>query len=239
MDTSSLNIHATEMHNSVHDHHANIDNNINISKPHHRERVLVYSTVGTPDYIAPEVLMQRGYSKECDWWSLGVIMYECIVGYTPFYAEEPVQTCKKILRWQQHLEIPKEVERRVSASCLELLLRFLTDHTRRIGKEGADEIQRHAWFQGLPWEHLRDLPAPYIPQQSDSMTEILREICDTDTRLPRYNDLLSQLTSNFDKFKDDGTLWNNTKAIVRKDKDNQFIGYTYKRKKVIDTIIVL
>merc|ERR550537_1054753 len=71
----------------------------------HRDRKLAYSTVGTPDYIAPEVLMQKGYGKECDWWSLGVIMYECLVGYTPFYADEPVLTCRKILRWQQNLEI--------------------------------------------------------------------------------------------------------------------------------------
>jgi serine/threonine protein kinase len=59
--------------------------------------------------VAVQVLMQKGYGKECDWWSLGVIMYECLVGYTPFYADEPVMTCRKILRWQQHLDIPAEV----------------------------------------------------------------------------------------------------------------------------------
>jgi serine/threonine protein kinase len=70
-----------------------------------------YSTVGTPDYITPEVLALQngasGYSYTCavDWWSLGVIMYECLVGYTPFYADNPVTTCRKILKWRQTLEV--------------------------------------------------------------------------------------------------------------------------------------
>lgn len=51
-----------------------------------------YSTVGTPDYIAPEVFMQRGYGQECDWWSLGAIMFECLVGYPPFCSETPAET---------------------------------------------------------------------------------------------------------------------------------------------------
>ena len=79
---------------------------------------MAHSTVGTPDYIAPEVLAaQNGqsgfsYSHVVDWWSLGVIMYECLVGYTPFYADDPVTTCKKILKWQQCLHIPDEVRKR-------------------------------------------------------------------------------------------------------------------------------
>lgn len=103
------------------------------SKPTHRERHLAYSTVGTPDYIAPEVLLQHGYGKSCDWWSLGVIMYECLVGYTPFYADEPVVTCRKILRWEQYLEIPSEVQNKVSPECLSFLHSLLTGPNRRLG----------------------------------------------------------------------------------------------------------
>ncbi|KAL8116594.1 hypothetical protein AgCh_005413 [Apium graveolens] len=54
-----------------------------------------YSTVGTPDYIAPEVLLKKGYPLECDWWSLGAIMFEMLVGYPPFYSDDPMTTCRK------------------------------------------------------------------------------------------------------------------------------------------------
>jgi protein-serine/threonine kinase len=60
-------------------------------------RKLAYSTVGTPDYIAPEIFLQQGYSSECDWWSLGAIMFECLVGYPPFCSENAHDTYRKIM----------------------------------------------------------------------------------------------------------------------------------------------
>ncbi|KAL8170364.1 hypothetical protein V2J09_022168 [Rumex salicifolius] len=67
-------------------------------------RMLAYSTVGTPDYIAPEVLLKKGYGLECDCnvrrrWSLGAIMYEMLVGYPPFYSDDPMSTCRKVHPW--------------------------------------------------------------------------------------------------------------------------------------------
>ena len=100
-------------------------------KPTHRERILAYSTVGTPDYVAPEVLSQQGYGMECDWWSLGIILYECLVGYTPFYADEPVTTCRKILRWQHYLEIPDHVAGVVSPECVSFIQALLQEGTTR------------------------------------------------------------------------------------------------------------
>ena len=57
-----------------------------------KRRVLAYSNVGTPDYTAPEVLSQQGYGMECDWWSVGVIMFEMLVGYPPFCSETQKET---------------------------------------------------------------------------------------------------------------------------------------------------
>lgn len=68
-----------------------------------------YSTVGTPDYIAPEIFLQKGYGNECDWWSLGAITFECLVGYPPFCSESTHDTYKKIMEWQHYLAFPNDV----------------------------------------------------------------------------------------------------------------------------------
>merc|ERR1719219_571008 len=96
-----------------------------------RDRKLMYSTVGTPDYIAPEVFSQKGYGKEVDWWSLGVIMYECLVGYPPFYAEEPLQTCRKIVNYKRTLKIPPEAG--LSRESTDLIRKLICSAKNRLG----------------------------------------------------------------------------------------------------------
>ena len=65
--------------------------------------------MGTPDYIAPEVFLQTGYSSSCDWWSLGVIMYEMLIGYPPFCSENAQETYRKIINWKETLVFPPEM----------------------------------------------------------------------------------------------------------------------------------
>jgi serine/threonine protein kinase len=199
-----------------------------------RDRRLAYSTVGTPDYIAPEVLMQKGYGKECDWWSLGVIMYECLVGYTPFYAEEPVMTCRKILRWQQHLEVPGEVRARVSPACLDFMFSLMAPAERRLGRHGWEEIKAHPWFaeSGLDWDALKTAPAPYKPEGWEVLRAMLEDLRQVPKEDVRYRPLLEQITANFDDFPEtEGGLGavGGGGAAGRKEKGHEFIGYTYKR----------
>lgn len=59
--------------------------------------------------IAPEVFLSKGYGKECDWWSLGSIFFECLVGYAPFCSDSPADTYKKIIDWPRYLVFPEEV----------------------------------------------------------------------------------------------------------------------------------
>jgi serine/threonine protein kinase len=143
--------------------------------------------VGTPDYIAPEVLAaQNGasgysYTVAVDWWSLGVIMYECLVGYTPFYAEDPVSTCRKILRWRQCLEIPSEIKSQLSRDCIDFLSCLLAGPENRIGsaangqevQNGFKQVVNHPWFKGFDWDSLSDKEGPLIPSGGREIPELL------------------------------------------------------------------
>jgi len=118
------------------------------------------SVVGTPDYIAPEVFMQKedGYGRECDWWSLGVIMYECLVGYPPFATNDPSKTARKVVNWKQTLQFPAEA--RISSAAKDLLTRLITDSAQRLDFEG---LQRHPFFKGVDWDRLRQTTAVIVP----------------------------------------------------------------------------
>uniref|UniRef100_W5KNP3 non-specific serine/threonine protein kinase n=1 Tax=Astyanax mexicanus TaxID=7994 RepID=W5KNP3_ASTMX len=169
-------------------------------------RQLAFSTVGTPDYIAPEVFMQTGYNKLCDWWSLGVIMYEMLIGYPPFCSETPQETYKKVMNWKETLIFPPEVP--ISDRAKHLILR---DH--RIGASGVEEIKRNPFFEGVDYDHIRERPAA-IPIEIKSIDD----------------------TSNFDEFPESDILQPAASAVVSshveaeyKNKDWVFVNYTYKR----------
>jgi serine/threonine protein kinase len=88
----------------------------------------------------------------CDWWSLGEIMYEMLVGYPPFYSEDPLTTCKKIVHWRHYLKSPKGD--RLSLEAMDLIHRLLCDVEHRLGSRGANEIKAHPWFKSIVWDKL-------------------------------------------------------------------------------------
>ena len=125
-------------------------------------RQLAFSTVGTPDYIAPEVFGQNGYNETVDWWSIGVILFEMIVGYPPFFSDEPSVTCKKIIHWQRTLIIPSDAN--LSPAATNLIKSLVCDAEHRLGAKGVQEIKNHPFFEGIDWTKMRETIAPFIPE---------------------------------------------------------------------------
>jgi len=174
-----------------------------------KRKVSAFSTVGTPDYIAPEVFLQNpeGYGPECDWWSVGVIMFEMLCGYPPFCSETPTETYRKIMNWKETLQFPEEVE--LSPEAQDLIFQLCCDRSKRLA---AKQLKQHPFFEGIDWDNIRIQSAPFVPK------------LDFDEDIQNFEHLEQQILPE-----DMATL--NSRPTKGKDftaNDLPFIGYTYK-----------
>lgn len=218
-------------------------NNSLPSQPHHikgkathRSREMAYSQVGTPDYVAPEVIMQVGYKFEADWWSMGVILYEMLAGYTPFYDDYQDHIYQRICGWQQYLTFPQEMLARTSPECIDFIRRLITGAKHRLGANGMKEIIEHPWLRDVDWKNLINQEAPYPPSEDCDLDEVCKLIQTTPTHAPNFQRLVSQFCQSFDQF-DDVPLENYNRSIRAGsgrsgNGGNAFIGYTFKRDKI-------
>ncbi|XP_071850781.1 microtubule-associated serine/threonine-protein kinase 3-like isoform X3 [Apostichopus japonicus] len=135
---------------------------------------------GTPQYIAPEVILRQGYGKPVDWWSMGVVLYEFLVGCAPFFGETPdelfAQAINPEIEWPDGDDALRE-------DAMDLISNLLVeDPMMRLGTTGSHEIKSHPYFTGMDWNGLLRQKAEFIPQlEGDEDTSYF------DTRSDRYN----------------------------------------------------
>ncbi|KAF4789953.1 microtubule-associated serine/threonine-protein kinase 3 isoform X3 [Turdus rufiventris] len=140
---------------------------------------------GTPEYIAPEVILIQGYGKPVDWWAMGIILYEFLVGCVPFFGDTPEELFGQVI--SDEIMWP-EGDEALPADAQDLITRLLRQcPLERLGTGGAHEVKHHSFFLHLDWNGLLRQKAEFIPQlESEDDTSYF------DTRSERYRHLDSE-----------------------------------------------
>ncbi|XP_077369101.1 cGMP-dependent protein kinase 1-like isoform X4 [Festucalex cinctus] len=120
---------------------------------------------GTPEYVAPEIILNKGHDTSADCWSLGILVFELLSGSPPFSGSDPMKTYNIILRGIDMVEFPKKIAK----SAANLIKRLCRDNpSERLGnqKNGVKDIQKHKWFEGFNWDGLRQgtMDCPFTPR---------------------------------------------------------------------------
>jgi serine/threonine kinase 38 len=170
------------------------------------------SVVGTPDYLAPEVLRAANssapYDARADLWSLGAVLYECLIGVAPFAAATPVATCQRILRWQDELRLEEATTaRHLSAHAVGFLKALLCEAPERLGgsEGGATDLLAHPWFAGLDVDPaaLKAVDVAALggrPPGKGKMAELVAALPALPRDSPAFAPLLAEVCSEFDDF---------------------------------------
>ena len=165
--------------------------NKKINQPREQKKIL-----GTPDYIAPEVIQGKDVSKSVDWWAVGVIAYEFMTGNLPFNDDSPEKIFSNIIN--KTIKWPSGIEEALSPAALNFIKSLMNyDVDNRLGTNGADEVKNHEYFKNIDWNKVHERNPPFIPQVdneidttffTDAKKFDLKELEDIQKDMNNYND---------------------------------------------------
>ncbi len=143
-----------------------------------------YTLCGTPEYLAPEMLLNKGHGKPVDWWTFGILLYEMLAGIDPFSDDDPMLIYQKILKGR--VKFPRSFDKNAKSLVKHILQ---ADLSKRYGnlKNGVNDIKGHRFFNGLNWSQLlkKDLTPPYVPDvKGDGDTTQFTSYPESETESP-------------------------------------------------------
>ena len=183
-----------------------------LSKILEDEKDKAFTLCGTPQYLAPEVLLRQGYDKAVDWWSLGCVMYEMLMGRLPFAIKRGMKLSMRI--YERKMDFSK----RITDSAKDLVQKLLVinpKHRLGSGPNGTENVKNHPFFDGVDWDLAmkKQLKPPFIPKLKS----------DTDLR---YFDIM------FTDEKIGGPKRKNTNRDRDREPSNEYNGFTYMAESV-------
>lgn len=180
-DTLGATINSGSAGDNCPDEHLTITRALTRREIEHSLKPKNLSLVGSPNYIAPEVLRQAHITpqpctneKLCDWWSVGVILFEMVVGHCPFIdienldwnnSSQSIQD--RIMSWKKYLKIPND--RQLSDEVIDLIKGLICDPEDRLCQNGISDIQSHPFFKGIDWKSIRSKKAPFEPKLKNEL----------------------------------------------------------------------
>jgi serum/glucocorticoid-regulated kinase 2 len=154
-----------------------------------------YSFCGTPEYLAPEMLTQEGHDMSVDWWAIGVIIYEMLIGVTPFFNRNKQMLFTKIKSSRVVFPDRNKYKIEYSNELEDIVTQLLhKDKAQRLGSvNDVQDILAHPWFADLDMEALlaKTLKPPFLPQAGDDLTKFFNTETGksniADTYIPKSN----------------------------------------------------
>ncbi|KAF8473975.1 kinase-like domain-containing protein [Kalaharituber pfeilii] len=184
------------------------------------------SIVGSPDYMAPEVLKGEDYDFTVDYWSLGCMLYEALAGYPPFAGSTTEETWHNLKHWWKVLRKPEFEDPTyiLSQRTWDIITRLISARDSRF--QSIEEVQRHRYFADTDWEHLREVKAPFVPD------------LDSETDAGYFDDFSNEEDmAKYKEVHDKQMALENLAERKEKLHKGLFVGFTFRHRKETGPII--